>query len=438
MTHGFLFADLRGYTAYVEAHGDAAASALLDVYRRLVRDAVARHDGAEIKTEGDSFYVVFPSASGAVLCGLDVVAAAAASGIADPDHPIRVGIGVHAGESVTGAEGYVGSAVNIAARVCALAKPGEVLVTDTVRSLTRTSGRLTFTAVGRRTLKGITEPIALYRAEPAGGVAAAAAGGRGPIWRRRSVLAGAGGVLLLGIVSAVAVPRVLGPGGFAGSASPTPRGTEPTETLAPSGTPAPIPFHIGALDAGVYVSSVFRPQMQFRLPSGWVGGPDQDPNIASGVEDADTLNLTRATDRNTGIFVYDALVVVDGMCMVEEDFRPFDSPLQLIEFLQANTNLVASNPVPRTVGGSTGYSITISNARFPGYGECPGVYRRGVPIVKSAGNDYWVDGDHQILVISLQIGDHVVAIFVESPPEDALEFQAAAEDILATVTFPGD
>ncbi|MBA3688124.1 MAG: adenylate/guanylate cyclase domain-containing protein [Chloroflexi bacterium] len=62
ITRGFLFADLRGYTAYVEAHGDTAASGLLDTYRRLMRDTIARHGGAEIKTEGDSFYVVFPSA----------------------------------------------------------------------------------------------------------------------------------------------------------------------------------------------------------------------------------------------------------------------------------------------------------------------------------------------------------------------------------------
>ena len=70
ITRGFLFADLRDYTAYVEAHGDAAGSALLDVYRRLMRDTISRHGGAEIKTEGDSFYVVFPSASSAVMCGL--------------------------------------------------------------------------------------------------------------------------------------------------------------------------------------------------------------------------------------------------------------------------------------------------------------------------------------------------------------------------------
>ena len=58
--------------------------------------------------------------------------------------------------------------------------------------------------------------------------------------------------------------------------------------------------------------------------------------------------------------------------------------------------------------------------------------------MKSAGNDYWVDGDHVVSVISLQVRDHTVAIFVESPPEDALEFQAAAERILATVKFPED
>ena len=62
-TRGFLFADLRDYTRYVETHGDEAAAALLTTYRSLVRDVVDRLDGAEIRTEGDSFYVVFPSAS---------------------------------------------------------------------------------------------------------------------------------------------------------------------------------------------------------------------------------------------------------------------------------------------------------------------------------------------------------------------------------------
>ena len=161
LTRGFLFADLRGYTAFVEARGDAAAAALLEVYRRLVRDVVRRFGGAEIKTEGDSFYVVFPSASDAVRCGLAITGAARAASVEHPDQPIRVGVGIHAGESTETAEGYVGSAVNIAARVCAQAAAGEVLVTDTVRSLTRTSGEIAFVARGRKHLKGIAEPVAV-------------------------------------------------------------------------------------------------------------------------------------------------------------------------------------------------------------------------------------------------------------------------------------
>ncbi len=75
-TRGFLFADLRDYTRYVEAHGAVDAAELLVRYRAIVRQAVAEHDGAEIKTEGDSFYVVFQAVSAAVLCGLAIVAAA--------------------------------------------------------------------------------------------------------------------------------------------------------------------------------------------------------------------------------------------------------------------------------------------------------------------------------------------------------------------------
>jgi class 3 adenylate cyclase len=131
LTRGFLFADLRGYTSYVEEHGDHAGALLLERYRSLVRDAVAAAGGAEIKTEGDSFYVVFDSASAAVRCGQEIISAADAA----PGEPIRVGVGVHAGETVGTAEGFVGSAVNIAARLCSQARAGELVVSDTVRKL---------------------------------------------------------------------------------------------------------------------------------------------------------------------------------------------------------------------------------------------------------------------------------------------------------------
>ena len=108
VTRGFLFADLRGYTAFTEAHGDKAARALLDSYRHLVRDVVGQFGGAEIKTEGDSFYVVFPSATAAVKCGIALVEAATKASHDQPDLPIHVGVGIHAGETADDDEGYVG------------------------------------------------------------------------------------------------------------------------------------------------------------------------------------------------------------------------------------------------------------------------------------------------------------------------------------------
>jgi class 3 adenylate cyclase/streptogramin lyase len=162
-TKSFLFSDLRGYTAYVERSGDREAAELLATYRDLVRTVIASHQGAEIKTEGDSFYVVFPSAAAAVEAGVAIVARA--QQLSSPARPIRVGIGIHAGETVATTEGLVGGAVNIAARVCSKAQPGEVLVTDTVRALTRTFLPYRYTGLGTQQLKGVSGGIPLYRLE---------------------------------------------------------------------------------------------------------------------------------------------------------------------------------------------------------------------------------------------------------------------------------
>lgn len=188
-TRGFLFSDLRDYTRYVEAHGAVDAADLLVRYRALVRRAVAEHDGAEIKTEGDSFYVVFPAVSVAVLCGLAIVEAAR-SGAADAAHPpIPVGVGIHAGETIETPDGYVGTPVNIAARICAMARPGEVLVSDTVRALTQTVLPVSFVSRGRRTLKGVSDPVAVFAVAQSADAWAARTGR----WsrRRRGLAAGA-------------------------------------------------------------------------------------------------------------------------------------------------------------------------------------------------------------------------------------------------------
>jgi len=201
VTRGFLFADLRGYTDFVETHGAASAAALLDRYRKVARTAIARFGGAEIKTEGDSFYVVFSSVSSAVRCGLAITADAAASSSEHPDEPIRVGIGIHAGETVETGEGYVGSPVNIAARICAQATSGEVLVSETVRALTRSLLPVRFEPLGRRQLKGIGYPIALFAVVETAPGATPWADGGGARRRGRRIAMLVGGAAFLAVVA---------------------------------------------------------------------------------------------------------------------------------------------------------------------------------------------------------------------------------------------
>lgn len=225
-TRGFLFSDLRGYSAFTERHGDRAARELLTRYRRVVREAIASFGGAEIRTEGDSFYVVFDSVSQAVEAGLAIRAGL------DAEHggePIRAGIGIHAGEVEDDAEqGIVSSAVNIAARICAVADPGEVLVSETVRSLTRSYLEVTFVARGRRRLKGIADPMPVYRVVPSGTPAARAV-------RPQRGIAIVGGILVLAVGGAALASQLGNPSVVTPSAS-----QDDSPSLLPPSVSAPV------------------------------------------------------------------------------------------------------------------------------------------------------------------------------------------------------
>jgi class 3 adenylate cyclase/tetratricopeptide (TPR) repeat protein len=159
MTRAFLFSDLRDYTSFVEAKGDAAAARLLKDYRTLVRREVARHEGAEVKTEGDSFYVVFDAPSAALDCAVAILRAADIRNGRDPTSPLRIGVGLHAGETIAYDDQFVGSAVNIASRIAGKAGAGELLISDTLRGLVRTSRTIAMADRGALDLKGVTEPI---------------------------------------------------------------------------------------------------------------------------------------------------------------------------------------------------------------------------------------------------------------------------------------
>lgn len=159
----FLFADLRGYTTFTERLGDAAAAELIAEYRGFMRAQIAKAAGAEIRTEGDSFFVTFESAAEALRCAIGMLREAALRSAARPERPIEIGIGLHAGEPVRRDDGdFVGSAVNVASRLCSNAGTGELFVSDVVRGLVRTSGIAPMEERTGITLKGVQDPPRIF------------------------------------------------------------------------------------------------------------------------------------------------------------------------------------------------------------------------------------------------------------------------------------
>ena len=149
-----LFTDIVGSTARAEQLGDQRWRDLLDAHHSAVRRELARARGKEVKSFGDGFLATFDGPARAVRC-------ACAIGRAVRPLDIQVRSGLHSGEIEFGDNDVQGVAVHIASRVSALAGPGEVLVSRTVRDLVAGSG-LAFTERGKHSLKGLQEPMDLY------------------------------------------------------------------------------------------------------------------------------------------------------------------------------------------------------------------------------------------------------------------------------------
>jgi class 3 adenylate cyclase len=151
-----LFTDIVNSTARAEQLGDQRWHNLLDAHHTTVRRELARSRGNEVKSLGDGFLATFDGPARAVRC-----ACAIAEAVSPLD--IQVRSGLHTGEIEITNNDVQGIAVHIASRVLALAGPGEVLVSRTVKDLVAGSG-LRFNERGRHSLKGLQEPMDLYAA----------------------------------------------------------------------------------------------------------------------------------------------------------------------------------------------------------------------------------------------------------------------------------
>ncbi len=164
----FVFTDIEGSTALLKQLGERYGE-VLSQHRRIVRDTFGGAGGSEIDTQGDAFFFAFPRAREAVNASVDVQRQHAEAEWPDGS-TVRVRIGLHTGEPAVGEEGYLGLDVVRAARICTVARGGNVLMSETTRALvgsTLPEGVSVF-PLGERHLKGIDEPERVYELEIAG------------------------------------------------------------------------------------------------------------------------------------------------------------------------------------------------------------------------------------------------------------------------------
>jgi ABC-type transport system substrate-binding protein/class 3 adenylate cyclase len=159
----FLIADVRGYTLFTQERGDEAATKLAARFADVAREVVKEHGGSVIELRGDEALAAFDSARQAILAAAHAQDRFLEETVADPSFPLPVGIGLDAGEAVPLEAGYRGSALNLAARLCGRAGPGEILASQGVVHLARKVEGVRYADRGDLHLKGLAEPVHVVR-----------------------------------------------------------------------------------------------------------------------------------------------------------------------------------------------------------------------------------------------------------------------------------
>jgi predicted ATPase/class 3 adenylate cyclase len=149
----FLFTDVEGSTALLHEFGTDRYAHALAEHRRILRDTFSAHGGMEVDTQGDAFFVAFPTAPGAVRAAAQAVEELSSG-------PIQVRMGIHTGTPHVGEEGYVGVDVHQAARIAAAGHGGQVLLSASTAALLSTDE---LRDLGEHRLKDLNRPQRLYQ-----------------------------------------------------------------------------------------------------------------------------------------------------------------------------------------------------------------------------------------------------------------------------------
>src|SRR3954468_8653902 len=194
----FLIADVRGYTSFTQLHGDEKAAKLAAKFAQVAREVVQAHQGSVLELRGDEALCVFVSPRQAVRASIALQRRFVEETRFDAELPLPVGIGIDFVEGVAVEGGYRSGALNLAARLCSIAKPGQILASSELTHVARRLDGMSYVAKQSVRLKGMDERVRPVRVMPDGedpavqlvslaALSPKSAPPRGPFWHPRSL-----------------------------------------------------------------------------------------------------------------------------------------------------------------------------------------------------------------------------------------------------------
>jgi class 3 adenylate cyclase len=159
-----MFTDLLDSTLMTTRDGDSRALHMLHIHNAMTRKALREYQGNEIKHTGDGIMASFVSVPAAVECAVAIQKAFMDHNYASPDETLHLRIGLSAGEPIEEHGDFFGTAVQLAARLCDIAEPGQILAGQIVYDMCKENGLL-FDDMGDKSLKGFSSTVRVYKIE---------------------------------------------------------------------------------------------------------------------------------------------------------------------------------------------------------------------------------------------------------------------------------
>jgi len=156
-----MFTDIEESTAMTVRLGDEAAQEIVRIHNQIVRAALVAVEGIEVKHTGDGIMASVPSITGALAAAIAVQETLSAHAESHPETAFRVRVGINAGEPLSEDDDLFGVVVQLASRTCAVAAPGQILVTNVVREMAAGKG-FRFENRGEQAVRGFDEPVRLW------------------------------------------------------------------------------------------------------------------------------------------------------------------------------------------------------------------------------------------------------------------------------------